>query len=84
MAGTAIGPVVGGVLLQFFWWGSVFLIGLPVMAVLVIAAPVLLPEHRELGGTGGSSPPEPAERRARLVDLNASPVRRRRRRSSTA
>jgi DHA2 family multidrug resistance protein-like MFS transporter len=49
LAGTAIGPVVGGVLLQFFWWGSVFLIGLPVMAVLVIAAPVLLPEHREPG-----------------------------------
>ena len=49
LAGTAIGPVVGGVLLQYFWWGSVFLIGLPVMAVLVIAAPVLLPEHREPG-----------------------------------
>jgi MFS transporter, DHA2 family, multidrug resistance protein len=49
LAGTAIGPVVGGVLLQFFWWGSVFLMGLPVMAVLVIAAPVLLPEHREPG-----------------------------------
>jgi MFS transporter, DHA2 family, multidrug resistance protein len=46
LAGTAIGPVAGGVLLQFFWWGSVFLIGLPVMAVLVIAAPRLLPEHR--------------------------------------
>ncbi len=47
LAGTAIGPVLGGVLLQFFWWGSVFLIGLPVMAVLVIAAPLLLPEHRD-------------------------------------
>jgi MFS transporter, DHA2 family, multidrug resistance protein len=47
LAGTAIGPVAGGVLLQFFWWGSVFLIGLPVMAVLVIAAPRLLPEHRD-------------------------------------
>ena len=57
LAGTAIGPVVGGVLLQFFWWGSVFLIGLPVMAVLVIAAPVLLPEHREPGGHGGVVPP---------------------------
>jgi len=53
LAGTAIGPVVGGVLLQFFWWGSVFLMGLPVMAVLVIAAPVLLPEHREPGEHGG-------------------------------
>ena len=47
LAGTAIGPVAGGVLLRFFWWGSVFLTGLPVMAVLVIAAPLLLPEHRD-------------------------------------
>jgi len=46
LAGTAIGPVAGGALLQFFWWGSVFLIGLPVMAVLLIAAPLLLPEYR--------------------------------------
>jgi DHA2 family multidrug resistance protein-like MFS transporter len=45
LVGTAIGPVVGGVLLQLFWWGSVFLMGLPVMTVLVIAAPMLLPEH---------------------------------------
>src|SRR5262249_49180832 len=48
-AGTAIGPVAGGVLLRLFWWGSVFLMGLPVMAVLLIAAPVLLPEHRDPG-----------------------------------
>jgi MFS transporter, DHA2 family, multidrug resistance protein len=50
LAGTAIGPVAGGALLQFFWWGSVFLIGLPVMAVLMIAAPLLLPEHRDPAG----------------------------------
>jgi DHA2 family multidrug resistance protein-like MFS transporter len=46
-AGTAIGPVVGGVLLEHFWWGSVFLVGVPVMVVLVALAPVLLPEFKD-------------------------------------
>jgi MFS transporter, DHA2 family, multidrug resistance protein len=46
-AGTAIGPVLGGVLLDEFWWGSVFLIGVPVMVVLLALGPVLLPEFRE-------------------------------------
>ncbi|MGO3327762.1 MFS transporter [Gordonia sp. (in: high G+C Gram-positive bacteria)] len=44
--GAAIGPVVGGVLLQHFWWGSVFLVNFPVLVVLLIAGPFLLPEHR--------------------------------------
>ncbi|MFC7713944.1 MFS transporter [Nonomuraea recticatena] len=47
MAGTALGPVVGGVLLEFFWWGSVFLLGVPVMLVLLVTAPFLLPEYRD-------------------------------------
>ncbi|MCW2931950.1 MAG: transporter [Actinomycetia bacterium] len=51
MAGAAIGPVVGGVLLNSFWWGSVFLLGVPVMLLLVVAGPVLLPEFRNPGGT---------------------------------
>ncbi|CAL9596192.1 Multidrug efflux pump LfrA [Nocardiopsis dassonvillei] len=46
-AGGAVGPMVGGVMLQWFWWGSVFLMGVPVMAVLLIAAPLLLPEFRD-------------------------------------
>jgi DHA2 family multidrug resistance protein-like MFS transporter len=46
MVGAAIGPVVGGLLLHWFWWGSAFLIGLPVMLLLVVAAPILLPEFR--------------------------------------
>jgi DHA2 family multidrug resistance protein-like MFS transporter len=46
MGGSAIGPVIGGVLLENFWWGSVFLMGVPVMVVLLIAAPLLLPEFR--------------------------------------
>jgi DHA2 family multidrug resistance protein-like MFS transporter len=47
MVGSVIGPIVGGLLLQWFWWGSVFLLGLPVMLLLLAAAPVLLPEHRD-------------------------------------
>ena len=46
-AGAAIGPVVGGVLLEYFWWGSVFLIGVPVMVLLLALGPVLLPEYRD-------------------------------------
>ena len=45
--GSAIGPLVGGALLENFWWGSVFLLGVPVMIVLLITGPLLLPEHRD-------------------------------------
>ncbi|MEU6342603.1 MFS transporter [Streptomyces sp. NPDC046977] len=48
-AGAALGPVVGGVLLEHFWWGSVFLINLPVMAVLLVVGARLLPESRDPG-----------------------------------
>ncbi|WP_067278982.1 MFS transporter [Streptomyces jeddahensis] len=44
--GGALGPAVGGVMLEYFWWGSVFLLGAPVMALLVITGPLLLPEFR--------------------------------------
>jgi MFS transporter, DHA2 family, multidrug resistance protein len=46
-AGGAIGPVVGGVLLEHFWWGSVFLLALPVMALLLVLGPRVLPEYRD-------------------------------------
>jgi MFS transporter, DHA2 family, multidrug resistance protein len=46
-AGAAIGPLVGGVLLEHFWWGSVFLAGVPVMALLLAVGPRLLPESRD-------------------------------------
>ncbi|RKR86890.1 DHA2 family multidrug resistance protein-like MFS transporter [Micromonospora pisi] len=46
MGGMAIGPVVGGAMLESFWWGSVFLIGLPVMALLLVLGPILLPEYK--------------------------------------
>lgn len=45
-AGAAAGPLVGGVLLQHFWWGSVFVINLPVMVLLLITGAWLLPESR--------------------------------------
>jgi len=45
-AGTAMGPILGGFLLEHFWWGSVFLINLPVMAVLVLVGVRMLPESR--------------------------------------
>jgi MFS transporter, DHA2 family, multidrug resistance protein len=45
--GGAIGPLIGGVMLQYFWWGSVFLIGVPVMLLLLVLGPVLLPEFRD-------------------------------------
>jgi DHA2 family multidrug resistance protein-like MFS transporter len=46
MGGNAIGPIIGGVLLASFWWGSVFLLAVPVMVILLAAGPVLLPEYR--------------------------------------
>jgi MFS transporter, DHA2 family, multidrug resistance protein len=45
-AGAALGPVVGGLLLSWFWWGSVFLLNVPLMLVLVVVGPRLLPEFR--------------------------------------
>jgi DHA2 family multidrug resistance protein-like MFS transporter len=46
-AGSAIGPIVGGVLLEHFWWGSVFLIAIPVMIALLILGPIVLPEYKD-------------------------------------
>jgi MFS transporter, DHA2 family, multidrug resistance protein len=46
-AGSAVGPVLGGLMLQVFWWGSVFLLALPVMAAVLVFGPKLLPEYRD-------------------------------------
>jgi MFS transporter, DHA2 family, multidrug resistance protein len=46
-AGSALGPVVGGVLLEHFWWGAVFLVPVPVMGLLLLIGPRLLPEFRD-------------------------------------
>jgi len=45
--GGAIGPLLGGILLEWFWWGSVFLLAVPVMALLLVLGPLLLPEFRD-------------------------------------
>ncbi len=50
-AGAALGPVVGGVLLQHAPWHAVFLVNVPVMVVLLALAPVLLPESRSPAGS---------------------------------
>jgi DHA2 family multidrug resistance protein-like MFS transporter len=46
-AGAIIGPVAGGVMLDHFWWGSVFLLAVPPMVLLLVLGPVLLPEFRD-------------------------------------
>ena len=45
--GAALGPILGGWLLEHFWWGSVFLVNVPVLALLLVVGPVLLPESRD-------------------------------------
>ncbi|MFJ9622560.1 MFS transporter [Streptomyces sp. NPDC101181] len=52
VVGIAIGPVLGGFLLEHFWWGSVFLINVPVVILALIAGAVLAP-----GGSGRSDRP---------------------------
>ncbi|HTS97152.1 MAG TPA: MFS transporter [Streptosporangiaceae bacterium] len=44
--GYPLGPILGGWLLDTFWWGSVFLINVPVIAVALVAVAVLMPESR--------------------------------------
>ncbi|MGH1548369.1 MFS transporter [Leifsonia poae] len=46
-AGSALGPIVGGVLLEHFWWGSVFLLAVPVLIPLLVLAPLLVRESRD-------------------------------------
>jgi DHA2 family multidrug resistance protein-like MFS transporter len=45
--GGFLGPPLGGLLLEFFWWGSVFLMAVPVMVLLLVLGPVVLPEFRD-------------------------------------
>ena len=46
-SGAAIGPVASGLLLEHFWWGSVFLVNLPIIAVALIAGWVLVPKSKD-------------------------------------
>ncbi len=45
--GAALGPVLGGWLLEHYWWGSVLLVNVPVLALLLVVGPLLLPESRD-------------------------------------
>ncbi len=45
--GAAIGPLLGGILLEHFWWGSVFLLNVPIMILLLVLGPILLPEFHD-------------------------------------
>jgi len=47
--GGALGPLFGGLLLEHFWWGAVFLLNVPVMLLLLLLGPLLLPESRDPG-----------------------------------
>ena len=69
--GIALGPVISGLLLERFWWGSVFLINLPAMALLLVLGPALLPATPSRRGV-----------RARPPDRSMKPGMRPARRSS--
>ena len=45
--GAALGPIVGGFLLEHYWWGSAFLMAVPVLVLLLILAPIFLPESKD-------------------------------------
>ncbi|GAA4085952.1 MFS transporter [Actinomadura miaoliensis] len=46
-SGIAVGPAVSGIMLEYFWWGSVFLLGVPVMAATLVVTPLTVPEHAD-------------------------------------
>ncbi|MET9770259.1 DHA2 family efflux MFS transporter permease subunit [Streptomyces sp. NPDC006415] len=45
--GIAIGPITGGLLLEHFWWGSIFLVNVPVVVIALIAMAILVPDSRD-------------------------------------
>ncbi|HEX9509771.1 MAG TPA: MFS transporter [Puia sp.] len=46
LVGMIVGPLIGGIMLEKFWWGSVFLLGVPVMVLLLAIGPMVLPEYK--------------------------------------
>ena len=59
-AGLAIGPIVGGLLLDHFWWGSVFLVNAPIIAVAVAVGARTIPESLAPEPPGGWPPRGPS------------------------
>ncbi|TDD86513.1 MFS transporter [Actinomadura darangshiensis] len=55
MGGSIVGPIVGGTMLAAFWWGSIFLLAVPIIGLLLVTGPLLLPESR--GSTEGRLDP---------------------------
>ena len=53
-AGVLIGPTLGGLLLDHFWWGSVFLINVPLAAVALIGVLLIVPETAEPAASGST------------------------------
>ncbi|MFJ7056564.1 MFS transporter [Streptomyces microflavus] len=45
--GIAIGPITGGLLLEHFWWGSIFLVNVPVVVLALVAMAILVPDSRD-------------------------------------
>src|SRR5262249_33681824 len=45
--GVALGPVSGGLLLEHFYWGSIFLVNIPIVAVALVGGAYLLPKSRD-------------------------------------
>ncbi|WP_327310826.1 MULTISPECIES: MFS transporter [unclassified Streptomyces] len=48
--GFAVGPLIGGVMLDHFWWGAIFLINIPVAVIGLVAVARLVPESKNAGG----------------------------------
>ena len=67
--GAALGPVLGGYLLEHLWWGSVFLVNVPIIVVLPRGGAV------PRAGVARSAPGPPRRERHRLVDDRDAPVR---------
>ena len=54
--GIAIGPLVGGLLLEHFWWGSVFLVNVPICAIAIVLGRFFVPDTRATRPTGRLDP----------------------------
>jgi len=65
--GILLGPIVAGWLLEHFWWGSIFLINIPIVVVALVAGRALLPESRD----PGAAPLDPAGSALAVVGLAA-------------